>query len=599
MPGSINSADPSGQIINLITLSDMQFIKKNWIILAVLVLLFLAVFLRFWDLNTVPPGLYPDEAKNANDAVETMQSGNYKVFYEENNGREGLYIWLLAASFKLFGISITSFRAVSAAIGSLTILGTYLLTKEVLRFASVHAGRGSKIRLPSVASSSLALLSAGFMTASFWHLNFSRIGFRAILVPLLLSFGIYFTLKTLRTKNILYALSAGVIWGAGFYSYISFRIALAIPVFLVTTAFIFYLWQNPPRLFSKKKPRKTSLKTWFKEMYIKEKWWIFDVMFTALIAVMAPLIVFFFKNKENFISRATGISVFDAEAPIFAFLKSLGAHIQMLFFVGDGNWRHNFAEEPQLSLPVAVFFVAGVIYSIVILKDAIKEKNYNAITVHSTLAVSFGLMLMPAALTIESIPHALRSIGLMPFVFVYAALGFMYILRLVFPHKHHRKEVWPFAFGTIFVIILLLISAQFTHYFADWGKNEEVKKAFTRDHVEIGKYFNSLPSSAHKYLIVDNGAFSKYPDEVLLNPEEQNRLPLPAQSVLFVQRTKSTPVKNTTYVQKKNIPVNIEGESVLVPMHQSEEVKKTLEMFYPQGEAVSFSEGSMWGWRVE
>src|SRR3990167_4851534 len=112
--------------------------KKSWPYYLLILIILLGAFFRLNDLASVPTGIYPDEAKNANDAIETLKTGNYKLFYPENNGREGLYIWLISLSFQLFGINIFALKLVSAIAGILTIWATYLLTKELLRFANQY-----------------------------------------------------------------------------------------------------------------------------------------------------------------------------------------------------------------------------------------------------------------------------------------------------------------------------------------------------------------------------------------------------------------------------------------------------------------------------
>ena len=69
----------------------------------ILVILALGIFLRFYLITQIPPGLYPDEAANGNNATEALKTGAFKVFYPENNGREGLFINIQAASIWLFG----------------------------------------------------------------------------------------------------------------------------------------------------------------------------------------------------------------------------------------------------------------------------------------------------------------------------------------------------------------------------------------------------------------------------------------------------------------------------------------------------------------
>ncbi|MDD5639147.1 MAG: hypothetical protein PHO28_04580, partial [Candidatus Pacebacteria bacterium] len=108
--------------------------NKSFIFFLLLVIILIASFFRLYKLTLIPPGIYPDEAMNANDAIKALQTHNFKVFYPDNNGREGLFINLIALSFKIFGISLFSFKITSAIIGILTVLGLYFLAKELFYF---------------------------------------------------------------------------------------------------------------------------------------------------------------------------------------------------------------------------------------------------------------------------------------------------------------------------------------------------------------------------------------------------------------------------------------------------------------------------------
>src|SRR3989344_9535654 len=92
----------------------------NYYLLITLVII-IAAFFRLYNIMQVPPGLYPDEAMNGNNALEALSStGHFKVFYPENNGREGLFINIQALSIKLFGNEPWALRVVSAIFGILT-----------------------------------------------------------------------------------------------------------------------------------------------------------------------------------------------------------------------------------------------------------------------------------------------------------------------------------------------------------------------------------------------------------------------------------------------------------------------------------------------
>jgi 4-amino-4-deoxy-L-arabinose transferase-like glycosyltransferase len=58
--------------------------KKTFLFL--LVILAIAAFFRLWQLDSIPPSLWPDEAINANTAVNILDSKTFQVFYPENHG---------------------------------------------------------------------------------------------------------------------------------------------------------------------------------------------------------------------------------------------------------------------------------------------------------------------------------------------------------------------------------------------------------------------------------------------------------------------------------------------------------------------------------
>ncbi len=119
------------------------------IVLVLIVILSIAGFLRLYQITTVPPGLYPDEAIGGNQGLEAFRTGNFKLFYPENNGRSGLFINLQGLSAGVLGANSPSqilqgktwegkpwtLRFPSAILGILTVLGLYFLAKELFEDA--------------------------------------------------------------------------------------------------------------------------------------------------------------------------------------------------------------------------------------------------------------------------------------------------------------------------------------------------------------------------------------------------------------------------------------------------------------------------------
>ncbi len=181
--------------------------------IALILIIAIAVFFRFWQFNSVPPGLYQDEAMNGADALSSLDSGKLGVFYQNNNGREGMIVWLDTIAIKILGNEPAALRLFPALAGILAVLGLYFLAKLLF-------------------SVETALVSSFFMAVSFWAVNFSRIGFRAGLMLPFLIWSFYFLLRGFRicrTEKFVPIgnfIIAGILFGLGFYTYIAYRFAV-------------------------------------------------------------------------------------------------------------------------------------------------------------------------------------------------------------------------------------------------------------------------------------------------------------------------------------------------------------------------------------
>lgn len=470
--------------------------KRNFVF-AIIGVLVLASFFRLYKLPSVHPGLYPDEAMNGNNALEAIKTNDFKIFYPENNGREGLFINIQALFLKFLmpengDPEPWMLKLPSAIFGILTVLGVFFLAQEL--FKNYH---GKKI----------ALLSSFFLAVSFWHVNFSRIGFRAIMAPFFLTWGIYFLLLSFRKhsplKNRLLPLLAGTIYGLGFYSYIAYR---ATPI-LILAIMILY---------------------WLKNKNIRR-----DILFASLCFVFAstltvsPLLNYFVENPADLFGRTAQISIFNSPTPI----KDLGLNIlktaAMFNFAGDYNWRHNIAGRSLLFWPVGILFLIGLFLSI---------KNFRKDFILLSWLIVAAL---PVVISNEGMPHALRAIIMAPPVFILAAWGGVKLYDW-FLNRNVLKNFLPTATG---LLLAFLVVESYWSYFLFWGKNQEVKNAFSENYVEIGHLLNSLSKNTAKYVIVPPGGVTV------------RGVPMAAQTTMFVTDTflpEKQKEKNIYYINSKN-----------------------------------------------
>jgi 4-amino-4-deoxy-L-arabinose transferase-like glycosyltransferase len=484
-----------------------------------LAILAIAAFFRLWQLDSLPPGLWPDEAINANTAVNILDSKTFQVFYPENHGREGFFFLLVSFAFSAFGISVWSFKLVPALAGILTVLGQYFLALELFRKKAV------------------ALLSAFFLAISFWHINFSRIGFRAILTPLVLTFSFYFFFRGLRTKKIQDFIFSGLIFGMGFHTYISFRLAV------ILLAFALFFW-----LFVAIK------ENWKRKYLISAAALLFAILVTAL-----PIGIYFLANPGDFMSRALGVSIFEQENPIKEFAKSLAVHLSMFNFAGDRNLRHNLPGFPQLSPIVGIFFLVGLFWAIRRIVVSLKNNQANRLAeigIFLFLFVWFFALLLPSVLTVEGIPHALRSIGVIPAAYLFAGIG----AYLVYQWAKNRSVPKNISF----LLLVAMAFSSFALYFIVWAKNPEMESAFTTRFADVGKELNALPAETKKYVIKNEGD-------------------LPAEVPKFIQRTAGR-TNDAIYIQPKEAAtVNFSPGDFIFTMNKEISFLDPVRERFPEG----------------
>jgi hypothetical protein len=206
-------------------------------------------------------------------------------------------------------------------------------------------------------------------------------------------------------------------------------------------------------------------------------------------------------------------------------------------------------------------------------------------------------MLLPTALTNEGVPHALRAIGVIPAVYIFAGIGGWWVYKKFkiqnskFKITFQNSKILKIL---IFVFIIWLIVYSYDLYFIQWGKNSEVKGAFTQNYVDIGNYLNNLPQETEKYVIVNEGGVPvPYPDGI----------PMPAQTIIFIQRA-ADKNKNTFYLKPDELPTLIgvlspkpQKESVVVLMKYDKIILDELSEKIPQGEIKEI--GGIWTLQIK
>ncbi|MDD2766701.1 MAG: glycosyltransferase family 39 protein [Candidatus Moranbacteria bacterium] len=447
-------------------------------------ILVLAFSVRIYHIESIPAGIYPDEAANGVDALHALETGVYQLFYTANYGREGLFINLQALSISLFGNTILGLKLWSIIFGTLSVLGIYLLGKELFHRR-------------------IAGLFASFMLAtSYWAINFSRIGFRAIMTTFLLTFSFYYFFRGLRTRKFRDFFISGILFGTGMHTYIAFRVAPLILLLLLPALILSY-----ERFFAR----------YYKHALL--------FILGAFISALPMFYHFFVSHPENFESRSDEISIFSPKINHGSISQTLARTFSLSLikynFFGDQNWRHNYPPYPILSPFVGTFFLAGFLFVLwqtgALLIRRIRYHNRDTrLVLYFFLLGSFFTMLLPEFLSGEGLPHALRSIGTQMPVFLIATLPALWIF-----HQALRSRTGS-RIALLFVLFIALsgsMAFDLTKYFVFFAKSPNAGGSFNENYTNMGRYLLTLSPETKKYVLFsDEGNNDRFRLPVFAHP---------------------------------------------------------------------------------
>lgn len=165
--------------------------KKNIIFLVLII--FIASFIRLWNLGKVPVSLFSDELDVGYQAYSIIKTGkDYSGnpwplgFQSLADYRTPFYIYSAIPSVYFFGITPYGVRLPAAVFGILGVVAIYLLSKEL------------------TGSRSIGLVSAFVLALSPWHIQYSRAAFEVTMLLVFLIFGLYFFFKSLKKGKYLW-----------------------------------------------------------------------------------------------------------------------------------------------------------------------------------------------------------------------------------------------------------------------------------------------------------------------------------------------------------------------------------------------------------
>ncbi len=503
-------------------------------VLIIFLIAIAAIILRLYALDRLPPGLFGDEAVEGLDALDVL-AGNFAIWFHAHLGREPIYVYLVALSYRAFGVTPLATRLPAVIAGLLTIPAAFLFTREWTRSADLDPNGfigssgaakplGSRTRIP--------LLTTALLAISFWHIQMTRDAHRDTLLPLVEALGFWLLLRALRTRDWKIFAASGAILGLAIYTYSPGRFVGIFVALFVAVEFI------AARLTGDRRPvtgdrsrvervtdeepatseRDSSVAATGRWSPVADRSSVvgLGIAAVAAVVVMLPLGIYFAQNPAQFSRRFESVSVLDADSPPAALVASVSGNLAQ-FVVPDAGYQskhYNLPGKPIFDLFIAPWFLAGVVIAITRWRQS----------AYRFLLLWFVVMLVPAFLTADMIPKGVRALGVVPGVFVFPALAMDYAISIFDfrfstpgrPIENRKSRVgnWG-ALARVAVIVCIVGSVIWTayDYYVAWANMPELPLAFDADMTEVSSFLQRQPANQPIYI---SSQVYRPPTEMLL-----------------------------------------------------------------------------------
>jgi 4-amino-4-deoxy-L-arabinose transferase-like glycosyltransferase len=409
----------------------------------------IAAFMRLYRFNQVPFGTWYDEADNGLNALRILNEPGFLPVFAESTNLPAHFIYLIALSFRLLGVSTLSIRAVSVVFGLGTVAAAYLSGRELF-------------------NRKMGLVIAFILAVSRWDVNWSRIGMHGVTVPFFELLTIGLVLRALRRQRLMDYALAGLSIGLSLGFYTPLRL---FP--LVVGLFIVALWNNRHNL-------------------IQSIWRGLLVLFLGGIIAATPILYLTIFKPDEFFSRMETVSIFAGKTPQEgwqAVAKTTAQHLLMFNYRGDSNGRHNLPGQPMLDPIMGTLMVLGAGLCL----WRIRQPGY------FLLLAWLLLMLAPGIFSLDfEAPQSLRAIGSLPAAYLLAAVPINGLWQEW--EKSSKKRLNYLFFVPLMLVLGISGYINYDIYFNKQAKSPDSWTAFSTPETIAAKIMAKMGNTVEYYV---------------------------------------------------------------------------------------------------
>lgn len=441
-------------------------LKKYRNILFLIFIVLIAIFLRFYQLGTVPNGLTGDEAAFGYNAYSILHTGTDEygkflpiVLRSFDDYKSALYSYLSIPFVWIFGLTPFSSRFASSLLSSLTVFLVYIISKKLLK------------------NNFISLLSALIFAISPWGIIVARTTGDVTADLFFLLLLAYCLLKIDESRGKVWMLLSIV---CGALAILSSQIAriyvIVIPILFIS----FFLFKG----------NKNILRS--KLFYLTIIFTLFVIAYSLFASVNRLNQISIFSSPQTQLVMQEQIRE-DRYTPVFvtrifhnkfvnysrSIIENYSQYFTLDFLVLNGGYpkRERIPNTGLLFIWEIPFLLFGVYSSF---KSKSKEKLF--------LVAWWLLFTVPAAFTFDEIPNVHRTIIVLPAISILISIG-------IYEFYKYLKNI-KFKIVAVFIlsVLILVASYEFLYFQHQYFVHQQVHEPWYH-----GEAYNDLIPAINKY----------------------------------------------------------------------------------------------------
>ncbi|HEU4401066.1 MAG TPA: hypothetical protein VFT43_03070 [Candidatus Polarisedimenticolia bacterium] len=315
-------------------------------------------------------------------------------------------------------------------------------------------------------------------------------------MPLFLVHSLALLVEGLKTSRLPRLAAAGALLGLGAHSYPSFRMApLILPLYLVAEI-------GPDPKAWKRAAKGLTL-------------------FIAMAALLAaPMALHYLHHPEQLNNPRRIVSVFSPKvdrALVPSFLRrNLVATLLMFHLHGDDNWRHNLAGAPLLDPLTGALLLLGIVriaWRAWPARGGAPAGPPGSAPAAALLFPWIPVMLLPNLLSVQGVPHALRSCGVLPALVLLAGIGLDLVHEALARVAGARA-----ALAATMIAWFFLGGLTYHRYFTTWGEDPRVFAEHDGAFRAAARLLLAAPPGVGRLLVANGTGFPAYGQPAEVEP---------------------------------------------------------------------------------